>query len=225
MDSYSSLPHSRQTYSLDRNLSPPAIPYSSSLASSTYSSYPPSPAPETLSSLDLLYLPAPAFDPFSSDIHSPITYRPSSRFSLSAFLLLLLSIISLLFSKIKGNFGVHIMVLYLLSSMYDYSIFLLSFLLYFSFGWIFFIKKLFVSSSSWNSYGRRPSGTLSETATTSSRFRLASHLRHQSLQKHIVHVIFAVTLALSCTLFELIIFEILGILDPGYASFIVSLQC
>jgi golgi pH regulator len=75
---------------------------------------------------------------------------------------------------------------YFLTLLYDYSIFLVSFFLYFSFGWIFFVEKLFVNSGN----NRDP-------------------------QPNLIHGVFAITLALSFTLFELIIFEILNIMDPA----------
>lgn len=94
------------------------------------------------------------------------------------------------------------MLLYIFTLFYDYSIFVLSLLLYFSFGWVFFIRKLFV------------------TDTDGSRNTNASNIRINPIptptsHHGITHLLFSITLSLSCTLFQLIIFEILDILDPG----------
>ena len=127
------------------------------------------------------------------------------------------SAVVFLFGRIKENFTVQLMLIYLLSVLYDYSIFILSFLLYFSFGWIFFIKKLFVAPASTTaSYQAFSSNSCSSSSVpySPSRAKFTAKFRHESLQKHIIHIIFAVTLALSCALFQLIIFEILNILDP-----------
>ena len=47
------------------------------------------------------------------------------------------------------------------------------------------------------------------------------------LQVHhsVVLLVFSITFALSCTMFELIIFEIIGFLDPGYVSCRVMVHC
>jgi hypothetical protein len=143
------------------------------------------------------------------------------RRSSSPFLSVPFSAVIFLFDGIKRNFFMHLMIIYFLSVVYDYSIFILSFMLYFSFGWIFFIKKLFVSPALTDPHytERRVSTAGALTASAALTAAAATKPRRQpysqdSLQKHVIHVLFALTLALSCTLFQLIIFEILDILQP-----------
>lgn len=134
--------------------------------------------------------------------------------------------------------------------LYDYSIFISTFLLYFSFGWIFFLKKLVVEED-----GTLLTGS-STAAATSSHFSnhtssippspylgpgtsspIPGHYRHRGLGSisgsgggsigngasgprhakrygNLTQFFFSLTLALSCSLFQLIIFEILNILAP-----------
>lgn len=73
-----------------------------------------------------------------------------------------------------------------MSFLSDTLLVLLSQLLFFVGGWIFFMKKLF---------------------------------RDYEVQHRIVQLVFSITFALSCTLFELIIFEILALLEPSSRFF------
>ncbi|VDN88788.1 unnamed protein product [Brugia pahangi] len=58
---------------------------------------------------------------------------------------------------------------------------ILFYVVFFLFGWFFFMKQLF---------------------------------RDYEVHKRLVQILFSITFALSCTMFELIIFEIIGFLEP-----------
>uniref|UniRef100_A0AAF5RXV6 Golgi pH regulator n=1 Tax=Wuchereria bancrofti TaxID=6293 RepID=A0AAF5RXV6_WUCBA len=66
--------------------------------------------------------------------------------------------------------------------MWDSVVMLLSQVVFFLFGWFFFMKQLF---------------------------------RDYEVHKRLVQILFSITFALSCTMFELIIFEIIGFLEPS----------
>lgn len=70
----------------------------------------------------------------------------------------------------------------------DSSILLATQVLFFIFGWVFFMSKLY---------------------------------KDYEVKRPGVQIVFSLTFALSCTMFELVIFEILGVLDGGCA-FVVA---
>ncbi|XP_033053870.1 Golgi pH regulator B isoform X1 [Trachypithecus francoisi] len=69
-----------------------------------------------------------------------------------------------------------------MSFLIDSSITITSQILFFGFGWLFFMRQLF---------------------------------KDYEIRQYVVQVIFSVTFAFSCTMFELIIFEILGVLNSS----------
>ncbi|XP_069863658.1 Golgi pH regulator A isoform X2 [Dipodomys merriami] len=73
-----------------------------------------------------------------------------------------------------------------MSFLIDSSIVITSQILFFGFGWLFFMRQLF---------------------------------KDYEVRQYVVQVIFSVTFAFSCTMFELIIFEILGVLDSSSRYF------
>ncbi|KAM9246102.1 Golgi pH regulator isoform 3-T3 [Leptosomus discolor] len=73
-----------------------------------------------------------------------------------------------------------------MSFLIDSSIMVTSQVLFFGFGWLFFMRKLF---------------------------------KDYEVRQYVVQVIFSVTFAFSCTMFELIIFEILGVLNSSSRYF------
>uniref|UniRef100_A0A8B7WJD3 Golgi pH regulator-like n=1 Tax=Castor canadensis TaxID=51338 RepID=A0A8B7WJD3_CASCN len=73
-----------------------------------------------------------------------------------------------------------------MSFLIDSSIMITSQILFFGFGWLFFMRQLF---------------------------------KDYEVRQYIVQVIFSVTFAFSCTMFELIIFEILGVLNSSSRYF------
>ncbi|XP_017370686.1 Golgi pH regulator isoform X7 [Cebus imitator] len=72
-----------------------------------------------------------------------------------------------------------------MSFLIDSSIMITSQILFFGFGWLFFMRQLF---------------------------------KDYEVRQYVVQVIFSVTFAFSCTMFELIIFEILGVLNSSFVS-------
>ncbi|GAB1287891.1 Golgi pH regulator [Apodemus speciosus] len=72
-----------------------------------------------------------------------------------------------------------------MSFLIDSSIMITSQILFFGFGWLFFMRQLF---------------------------------KDYEVRQYVVQVIFSVTFAFSCTMFELIIFEILGVLNSRFIS-------
>lgn len=56
-------------------------------------------------------------------------------------------------------------------------------------------------------------------------FFMKKLFRDYEVHHHTVQLIFSFTFALSCIMFELIIFEILGVLDAGYVSFFKIYVC
>uniref|UniRef100_A0A8D1ESM1 Golgi pH regulator conserved domain-containing protein n=1 Tax=Sus scrofa TaxID=9823 RepID=A0A8D1ESM1_PIG len=73
-----------------------------------------------------------------------------------------------------------------MSFLIDSSIMITSQILFFGFGWLFFMRQLF---------------------------------KDYEVRQYVVQVIFSVTFAFSCTMFELIIFEILGVLNSSSRYF------
>lgn len=72
--------------------------------------------------------------------------------------------------------------------LYDTGLFWLTQVLFFGFGWLFFLTKLF---------------------------------KDYEVKKTNVQLLFSLTLALSCSMFELIIFEIVGVMSQKYVFIII----
>lgn len=73
--------------------------------------------------------------------------------------------------------------------LYDTGLFWLTQFLFFGFGWLFFLTKLF---------------------------------KDYEVKRTKVQLLFSLTLALSCSMFELIIFEIVGVMSQKYAIVVIN---
>ena len=69
--------------------------------------------------------------------------------------------------------------------------------LFFAFGWLFFMRQLFKHYEVWEEL----------------KIGQNTNLCMLQIRNSVVQTLFSVTFALSCTMFELIIFEIVGIMD------------
>lgn len=94
-------------------------------------------------------------------------------------------------------------------------------MLFFGFGWLFFMRQLFKDYEV-PCYCRVFIIMTTKMLTTGSN--CLDHCVCWQVRQYIVQVVFSVTFAFSCTMFELIIFEILGALSSRWVCFIYRIQ-